>query len=359
MQVDQKNKKVTILYNVNLPREITDASSLSREEAKKILVKYPNLDLSETSIIEDLNEMITALDSYEYETRAVNIYDDFNFLIEELTDRRPDVIFNLCESMNAISKHEAYVAGLYELLRIPYTGAPPEALSIAVRKARTKMLLQSNNVPTPGFSVFTSPDGVHLNGSFGFPCIVKPAEEDGSIGIEPAAIVSSEQLLKDRVRFITEKYKQPALVEDYIDGRELNVAILGNNLPEVLPISEIDFSTLPDVLPKIVSYAAKWIEDSDYYRGTKGKCPAELPFDIENKIKSIALTAYELIGCRDYARIDFRLTKDFTPYVLEVNPNPDLSSDAGFMRSAKASGRTFEKTLAQIVGFALVRAGIN
>lgn len=354
--METEKKHVTILFNVPLPRELTEMSVYSRANAKQILAKYPSLDLSETSVVEELHDMVRALMMYGYEARAVNINDDFNFLIEELTRRRPDVIFNLCESMNAVSKHEAYVAGIYELLRIPYTGASPEALSIAVRKQRTKMMLASHGIPTARYALFDSTDETHMNGSFSFPCIVKPAEEDASIGIEPAAIVSTEHALKERVAFVTQKYNQPALVEDFIDGRELNVAVLGNNPPEVLPISEIDFSTLPEGLPKIVSYAAKWIEDSDYYKGTQGKCPADLPREVETEVKSIAVRAYQIIGCRDYARVDFRLTHDLKPYVLEVNPNPDLASNAGFMRSAKTSGRTFKQTLAEIVGFAFERS---
>lgn len=349
-------KRVTILYNIPLPRELAEMGTYSREKAKEILAKYPQLDLSESAVLEELHDMVVALNASGFETRAVNINDDFDFLIEELRLRRPDVIFNLCESMHSVSKNEAYIAGVYELFRIPYTGAAPEALSIAVRKARTKSIFMQQGIPTAPFALFASPDAVHLNGSFSFPCIVKPAEEDASIGIEPAAIVTSEQAVRDRVAFILEKFHQPALVENYIDGRELNVAILGDAHPEILPISEIDFSTLPEGLPKILSYQAKWVEDSEYYKCTIGKCPAELPADVEARVKDIAMKAFRAIGVRDYARVDFRLTRDMQPFVLEVNPNPDLASNAGFMRSVRGAGRTFEQTLAKIVGFALERA---
>jgi D-alanine-D-alanine ligase len=348
---------VAILYNVPLPADLLDSAPLTEDSARRIREKYPQLDLSELAVITELKDMVTALEQHGYEARAVNINDDLPLLLDELTARRPDVIFNLCESMHAVSRYEAYVAGIFELFRIPYTGATPEALSIAVRKVRTKILLQANGIPTPNYAMFSSGKGVHLNGAMRFPFIVKPSEEDASIGIEPAAIVADEAALRARVDFIADRYKQPALVEEYIDGREFNVAILGNDPPRILPISEIDFTELPPELPRIVSYAAKWVEDSDYYRGTKGKCPAVLPPDTEEALKDLAARAYRIIGCRDYARVDFRLSHDGRPYVLEVNPNPDLARDAGFMRSARTSGRSFEQTLAEIVALALARKG--
>jgi D-alanine-D-alanine ligase len=128
-------------------------------------------------------------------------------------------------------------------------------------------------------------------------------------------------------------------VEEYIEGRELNVAILGDVHPEVLPISEIDFSALPEGMPKIVTYNAKWMHNTPEFVGTVGKCPAILPADVEARVKATAFSAFKLMGCRDYARVDIRMSKENVPYVIEVNPNPDISEDAGFMRSAKSSGR--------------------
>ncbi len=350
-------KSVTILFNVPLPADLPEAAPLTEESARRLRQKYPQLDLSELSVMGELESMVRALELHGYAARAVNINDDLPLLLGELTDRRPDVIFNLCESMHAVSRYESYIAGLFELFRIPYTGATPEALSIAVRKARTKLLLQAHGIPTPAFALFHATDAVRVNGSMRYPLIVKPSEEDASIGIEPAAIDADEESLRGRVAFILDRYRQPALGEEYIDGREFNVAILGNDPPAVLPISEIDFTGLPAELPRIVSYAAKWIEDSDYYRGTKGKCPADLPAETEEELRTLAARAFRIVGCRDYARVDFRLSPGGRPSVLEVNPNPDLASDAGFMRSARASGRSFEQTLAEIVALALARSG--
>jgi D-alanine-D-alanine ligase len=161
--------------------------------------------------------------------------------------------------------------------------------------------------------------------------------------------------LRHRVAFIVTTYNQPALVEEYIEGRELNVAIIGNERLTVLPISEIDFSKLPPNYPKIVTYNAKWVEGTAEYVGTVGTCPAKLTPEVEQRVRDIARQAYKLMEIRDYARVDIRLDASNTPYVLEVNPNPDISRDTGFARSARAAGMTFEDMLANIIETALER----
>jgi D-alanine-D-alanine ligase len=169
-------------------------------------------------------------------------------------------------------------------------------------------------------------------------------------------VVYSQADLRARVHFIWSEYLQPAIVEQYIEGRELNVAIIGNAPAIVLPVSEIDFSGMTDDMHKIVSYEAKWMEGTIAYKGTKGLCPAKLTKSQEARVKATALKCYQLIGCRDYARVDFRLTKAGVPYVLEVNPNPDISDDAGFARSARAYGLTFPQIIGKIVEAALERS---
>ncbi len=186
--------------------------------------------------------------------------------------------------------------------------------------------------------------------------IVKPSREDAGIGIETASVVSTIAELRKRVRHVIEQHDQPALVEEYIDGRELNVGILGNRKPVVFPISEIDMSTLPKQYHRIITYNAKWMKGTDEYEHTKGICPAPLPPALEATIKEMALKAYQVLGGRDYARVDFRLSKENKPYILEVNPNPDISDDAGFARSARAYGYDFDELAGKIVECALERA---
>jgi D-alanine-D-alanine ligase len=182
-----------------------------------------------------------------------------------------------------------------------------------------------------------------------YPLIVKPRFEDASLGITGESIVGSEKALLNRIRYIHDTYRQDALVEEFIDGRELNVAIVGNSHPEVLPISEILFN--PALPHPIVSYSGKWLEQSAEYNGTRPVCPASLRFREEFLIKDVALRAFKLLECRDYARIDIRF-REGVPYILEVNANPDIAPEAGLARAAKAAGLSYPEFIGRMVGLA-------
>lgn len=315
-----------------------------------------NIDLSEVGVLEQKEDIEAALRSLGYETSIFNMSDDLDRFLAYLKAMQPDIIFNMVESLGEDAIHEMHVAGVYELLDFQYTGAGPLALGTCLNKARTKEILSYNGIPTARFLLVENMEQLSADDlALKFPIIVKPSAEDASVGIESDSIVNNFKSLAERAHYILTSFKQPALIEEYIDGRELNVGILGNNPPVVLPISEIDFSELPSNKPKIVTYNAKWMEGTDEYRGTNGVCPAILPAKVEAKIKEIALKAFHLMGCRDYARVDMRLTPKYEPYVLEVNPNPDLSDDAGFYRSAKTYGMSYTDLVGTIVGFALER----
>ncbi|HTY38054.1 MAG TPA: ATP-grasp domain-containing protein, partial [Bacteroidota bacterium] len=287
------------------------------------------VDLSEVGVLEERAHVSDALAKNGYKTSLFNMNSDIKRLIQFIEEKEPDLIFNLCESVGDESTHEMFVAGLYELLGVPYTGAGAFSLGTCQNKERTKQILSYHKIRIPRYALYKNANEV-VEDEFAlkFPVIVKPSLEDASVGIDNGSIVDSFQALKKRVRFIFQNFDQPALVDEYIEGRELNVAIIGNRRPIVLPISEIDFSGLPDNLPHIVTYAAKWMEGTDEYKGTVGVCPAQLPADIERQAKDVALQAYRVMGCRDYARVDMRLDKNNNLYVIEVNPNPDISDDA-------------------------------
>jgi D-alanine-D-alanine ligase len=192
--------------------------------------------------------------------------------------------------------------------------------------------------------------------SLKYPLIVKPAWEDASVGIENESIVYNVDALKKRVEYIFNSFNQPALVEEFIIGRELNVAVFGDKNPVVLPISEIDFSQMPDNLQPIVSYQAKWDPTNEAYHKTIPLCPADLPDNIREEAERMALLCVKTVGTRDYSRVDMRLSKeDNKLYVLEVNPNPDLQEGAGFMRSAKQAGYSYKKMLKMLVDLAYER----
>jgi D-alanine-D-alanine ligase len=313
------------------------------------------VDLSEVGVLDEREDIGRALQAMGFKSTTFNVDSDISRLIAFLKEEEPDVIFNLCESIGNQSIHEMHVAGLYELLGIPYTGSDALTLGLALNKARVKDILRANNLPTPRYQVIKSPMKIILNEDLRYPLIVKPSKEDSSVGISTDSVVENPSDLKKRVRYIIEQFDQPALVEEFIDGRELYVAILGNRKEIILPISEIDMSTLPKLYRRIITYNAKWVKGSEEYECTNGVCPAKIPQETETLLKEYALKAYRLTGCRDYARIDFRLSNDNEPYILEVNPNPDISDDAGFARSSRVYGYKFEELIEKIVDCALER----
>ncbi len=360
-------KKIHVAIVFNEPTLMTDAGrkyisesgqikQLATKEEVLAAAEAGMIDMSEVGVLEEREHVQGALQQAGYKATLFNMNGNIQRLFDFINQKEPDIIFNLCESVGNLSVHEMHVAGLYELAEIPYTGAPAFALGSCLNKARTKEILTYHGIKTARFQIFKNVSELNEETlGLKYPLIVKPSREDASAGIDNASVVDEFSSLRKRVRYVFNEYDQPALVEEYISGRELNIAIIGNKRPIVLPISEIDFSKLPPDYPKIVTYNAKWMQGTEEFVGTAGVCPAQIPPDLEKKLKEIALKCYKVMGLRDYGRIDIRLDKNNTPYVLEVNPNPDLSDDAGFARSARAYGLSFEDTISKIVEYALER----
>jgi D-alanine-D-alanine ligase len=285
---------------------------------------------------------------------SLNIRDDINLLLDDYFSNKPDVVFNFIELYREKVELEMSVVGLYELLNISYTGAPPMALVNCQNKQLTKRILKHFGINSPNF-LYIDKNNHKIKHSLKFPLIVKPAKEDASVGIDNNSIIYNNKELKSRIEYVFEKINQPALIEEYIDGREVNLSILGDKDPIALPISEIDFSQMPKHLHRIVSYHAKWDPLHEAYHKTIPVCPAKLPARTRKTVEDIALKSFKIMGVRDYARVDIRLDKNLNPFVLEVNPNPDLTEDAGFMRSARAAGYSYVGTLKKIIELAILR----
>lgn len=271
---------------------------------------------------------------------------------EALRAARPAAVFNLCEGFWGESRREMHVAALFELLGVPCTGSAPLCLGLSQDKARTKDLLSAHSLPTPRYVLVRPGEHFPKTKSLVYPLIVKPRFEDASLGITSESIVDDEKGLTRRIRYIHETYRQGALVEEFIEGREFNAAVLGNAPMEALPVSEIVFRT--GLKRSIVSYDGKWLEDSAEYARTEPVCPAPLKGKEELLVKDVTLRACKLLDCRDYARVDIRL-RDGVPYILEVNANPDLSPDAGLARSAAAAGLDYPRLIDRILNMALRR----
>jgi D-alanine-D-alanine ligase len=259
--------------------------------------------------------------------------------------RGVDVVFNLCEGVEGESHWEYKVRGAIELARIPCTGGNTWMMTVCHRKPLLNAILQADGIPVPRWEV---PAGGVASADFPLPAIVKPAEEDASVGIHQTSVVATREELDERVRRAIEDHGS-VFVQEYLRGREFNVAIVGN---VVLPLSEIDFSRMPADKWPIVSFAAKWTAGSDEDRGTQPVCPAKIGRRLANRITETALAAWRAVDGHGYGRVDLRLDDTGRPWVLEVNPNPDISRDAGLVRMAKAHGWTYPRLIGEIVRLA-------
>lgn len=344
--------KVAIVYNISE----ADIESISRPAVPSEISFEPYYDIeyNSSSPLESYGDMARALSKCGYEAYTLNIFDDFNRFLSDYDENRPDVIFNLVEMYNGAPSLEMSFACFLELLRIPYTGAPPLALGTCQRKILTKRILTALGIGTPAFFIVNEP-GDLKNIRLRYPMIVKPSQEDASIGIENSSVVYDYDQLRSRTEYMLENFRQQILIEEFIDGREFNISVIGGRRPRALPISEVDFSRMPQNLHKIVSYQAKWDPYDPAYHSTVPVCPAQLDTEVEIMAKQTAVRAFTELGCRDYARVDMRLGKDNKLYILEVNPNPDLTEGAGFMRSSRTAGYSFRRTLKKIVDMAYAR----
>jgi D-alanine-D-alanine ligase len=261
------------------------------------------------------------------------------------------IIFNLCEGLPGVRGSEPLVAEYLEARDLTFTGADSAALAMAQDKSRVKRLMDNSGIPTPGWALF---EQTSSGGWVRFPAIVKPARGHCSEGIDRYAIVTTEAELKNRIAYVLEELQQPALVEDFIDGRELHVSLWGNGRIDMLPPAEMEFSFFGDIRDHICSYEAKFVPESIYYQNVKTILPAQLSQDESRYIEQVCLAAYRAAGCRDYARIDLRL-KDGIPYVLDVNPNSDISLDASTAAASELAGYSYGEFGSRIVRLAARR----
>ncbi len=271
---------------------------------------------------------------------------------------QPDLAVNLCESLAADSRGEMAIPCLLEVAGIPYTGSPALALGLALYKDKAKELLQARKVRTPEFRLVSSMNEL-VEVDLPFPLIVKPVREDASVGITQESVVLDRAALGKVVSEVLRTFHQPALVEQFIVGREIYVPILGNpggSKPRrTLPLSEIHFGAYFEDRPKVVTYRAKWDVDSEeYVDSPSGLC--NLDRVTEARVVKTALAAFDALGCRDYGRIDLRVSTDGVPYVIDVNPNCDLHPEAGFARSATAAGISYGELAQDLVEMACSRS---
>ena len=269
--------------------------------------------------------------------------------VDRLRRARPDLVFNLCESIDGVAALEPPVISVLELLGLPYTGSSSWTASIALRKHVVNAALDRAGLPVPKFALIRRGGAIP---SVGFPAICKPAAEDASVGVEQRSVVRTTRALTERVDAMLERWDE-VLVQRYVEGREVNVGILGD---AVLPIAEIDFGKMPKGMWRIVTYKSKWDEGSDEDLGAAPRCPARLPAGVAAQLRRVAVAAWRIVGGSGYGRVDLRLDERGRPWILEVNANPDIAPDAGLARMARVAGIEYAPLIRQICELALQRS---
>ncbi len=343
--------KIAVVYNEPY-KELTDPYAVSCPPNFKDSEIYK---LRQCDILEEYKLIADSLVELGYESYCLNIMDNLDIFFNDLNKNKPDVILNLVELYKDDAKLEVNFAALLQLLNVAFTGCNAKSLSLCKNKFNSKQILKFNGINVPN-NVYFDKIEENYNVNLKFPVIVKPIAEDGSIGIDEDSIIEDETLINEKIRQVIKKYKQPAIVEEYIEGREFNVAILEGESFIDLPISEIDFSTMPKNYKKIVGFNAKWSVNHICYKTTIPICPANIDLKTEEKIKHIAKESFIAMECNGYARVDFRMDNSGNLYVLEVNPNPDLSIDAGLYRACKIAGFSYSEMLNILIKNALIKS---
>ena len=306
--------------------------------------------LADLDVIRAAEGIQRALSTRGHETRLEVVSGNVLDVLVEY-DPREWLIFNLVESLDGRAELEPYVLAMYETMGFTYTAGPSLTHYNCLHKNRAKQIFRAHGIATPGFHVARTPDeqiDVPL------PAIVKPVAEDASIGIPLHAVATTAAELRERVAAIVRKHNQPALVEEYIEGREFYVGVWGNAPSEVLPLSEMDFSRIANPLQRISSYEVKWEEGTELFDITPAICPAQVDDALAERVRAMTRAAYRALGCRDYAHADIRV-RDGCPYLLEINPACDLSEGMGFARQAKVAGYAYAEAVERIACFAAER----
>ena len=331
---------------------------------RRVLVAYSAIERSvrgepreleaELETIRTAQAIVENLNRARIRAQTYVVYDlgDVDRMASEF-DVETTLVFNLCEHLQGDSHRDGEVAQRLTDLGLQFTCASVGSLASALDKAHAKDVLKAAGVPTASYQVFSQPNqAIRVP----LPAIVKPVAEDASIGIDRDSVVHDEPSLRRRVEYVLDTYRESALVEEFIVGREFNVGMWGNCRLYTLPIAELDYCDWADPYQRFLHFEAKWNPEAPEYQTMYVRCPAYIDNALAERIGKTARLAYRVMGCRDYARVDMRL-KDGRPLVLEVNPNPCLAADAGFSNAARVAGYDYPQLVARIARWAWTRRG--
>ncbi len=351
-----------VLRQVNQKGE---SSALFAMKKTKILVLFdtdadPPADQDYTKQIESADEaefdVARALIGLGHDVRLLGFKRDLDQLVAGLKANPVDVVFNLSEGFRGVSALDYSVAGILEMLGMPYTGATPEGLMLARDKALTKMVLAYHGLRIPHFMVRACGEKIDRPSDIRFPLIVKPLDEDASVGIAQASVVHDDQALAFRVAFIHQKFDTDAIVEEFIVGREIYVGVMGNDPPRALPPIEMVFGEGTSEESRIATFKVKWSMEHRLARGITNRIAKDLPKELQERLADAAVRAYRAAGLRDYGRIDVRLAHDDEIYLVEANPNPYLADGEDLAWAAEEGGHLYPQFIEKIVEMAITRA---
>ncbi len=329
---------------------------------KRIAIVYNEPSPSRYDALGERNAVVGVLQAVEavqhalleldYSVTRIPLSSSLEDIQAKLTNLGTDLAFNLFEGFCGYPETEALVPDILSARGIPYTGCPGAVLKLALDKAVMKKLLKSAGIRTPDFQLL-NPHIIHTF-RLRYPCIVKPRCEDASHGLSPESVVCDRTALEKQVTVLSKLYSDEVLVEEFLNGREFNATVLGNSVCTVLPVSEIVYS-LPPGMPELLTFTAKWDQDNLYFHNTNAVCPADVNPEVYGSTTRMALVAFWLLRCKGYARVDMRMDYKGRLNVIEVNPNPDISPDAGTVRQANACGMTYTQLVEKIVQLAFSR----
>jgi D-alanine-D-alanine ligase len=294
-------------------------------------------------------DVLACLQRLGHEVDTLAVFDDVVCIVEKLKNFAPEVVFNLTESFHSSRAHEPNIPALLELMRVKYTGARPDGLMLCKDKALAKKVLAYHRVRVPHFVISTEQRPLKRLRRFVYPAFVKPVGEESSDGIAKASFAKSEEEALERARFIHEKFHCDALIEEYIDGRELYLSVMGNRKLTVLPTREIFFHEVPEDTPKFATFKAKW---DDTYRkkwGIQNGPAKELPDGVDEKLARLARKVYRVLKIRGFGRVDVRLTSAGEVVVIEANPNPSLACEDDFAQAAAAAGLPYDVLIQKLL----------
>ena len=298
-------------------------------------------------------DVISALKALGHEVRPLGVLDSLTELRSAITEWQPDIVFNLLEEFDGIVTYDQHVIAFLELMRQPYTGCNPRGLLLSRDKALCKQVFAYHRISTPQFAVFRRGQKFRLPKKLRFPLFVKSSTDDASLGISQASVVRDAQHLKDRIEFVFEQNKADVLVEEYIEGREFYVGVIGNERLTRLPVWEMQFGTMGDSQSAIATRKVKWDRAYQKKYGIVTSAAKELPPGVEAQLDRLSRRMYRALRLSGYARMDFRVREDGTVFALEANANPNISRDEDFAQSALAAGSGYAELLTRILSLGL------